>query len=184
VSDYGELKSVDLAALSAVSTELGDPALLTQLHPAPDLVHWLAWLEGRVSALETAQPIVVEGSLEVDNYANGFIRVRDTGGLLADGQVHSVNMILATTPGPGGVVITEPPGVPASTNPAWFDDGGTLGYVKGATGTNVNQTTLRNWVKYGDPGTANHYVLYVHKTVDPADNTKPLLVVDQVVSVA
>jgi hypothetical protein len=102
---------------------------------------------------------------------------------LGDGQVHPVTMRLATTPGPGGAVIVDPPGVPASTNPVWFDAGGTLGYVNGSTGTHVTQTTLRNWVKYGDPAVSGYYLLWVHKGQDPADTSKPLLTVDRIASV-
>lgn len=172
-----------------IVSEIGDPLFLVSLHHANDLVHWLMWLEGRVNALEQAasepgaNPIPqIEGSLEVDNYANGFIRVRDTGNILADGEVHAVNMVLATQAGPGGAVIDPNTGIPASSNPVWFDRNGTLGYVKGATNSNVSQTTLRNWVKYSNPASSNYYMEWVHLTSDPADN-KPVLIVDRVANV-
>jgi hypothetical protein len=186
-ADYVALSAgVDLAPFQTVVTDLGDPSLLTATHPAPDLVHWLSWLESRVTAVEAGgggAPLPSpEGYLDVDNYGGGFIRVRDTSHLLTDGQVHPVTMRLATVAGPGGAVISDPPGVPASTNPVWFDNGGTLGYVNGTTGAHVTQTTLRNWVKYGDPAVTGYYLLWCHQTVD-TDPTKPLLVIDRIASV-
>jgi hypothetical protein len=169
--------------------EIGDPSLLTAQHPTHDLVHWLTWLENRVDTLEAAgggqDPLPEpEFALEVDNYGGGFIRVRDTSNGLADGQIHIVNMVLATVPGPGGEVLPPATGVPAGNNPTWFDAGGVLGYVKGATGTNVSQTTMRNWVRYSDPATPNHYILWVHKAQATDDPTKPVLIVDRVATIA
>jgi hypothetical protein len=74
--------------------------------------------------------------------------------------------------------------IPSSTNPVWFDAGGALGYVDTAAGAHITQTGLRNWVKYGDPTTANHYIIYCRKTVAADDASKPLLVVESSVTVA
>lgn len=162
--------------------KIGDTSLLDFGVPEHDLVHYLIKLEARIVALEGTEIPQSEGFLEVDNYSNGFIRVRDTSGILDDGLVHSVTLKLATVPGPGGVVITDPPGVPAGTAGTWYDSGGNLGAIVGATGTNVNQTTIRNWVKYGDPTKPGYYLLWVRvdTTTEPAH---PRLVVEKVASV-
>jgi hypothetical protein len=148
-------------------------------------------LTNRIHALEEATPTVPgptiptsEGPLEVDNYSNGFVRVRDTGNLLADGQIHPVHLAVATVPGPGGAIFPTANDIPTGTGPVWFDVGGTLGYVDSAAGAHVTQTGLRNWTKYGDPATPNHYVLYCRQTVAADDGSKPLLVVESAVSVA
>jgi hypothetical protein len=171
--------------LQNLQAEIGDPSLLQFGVPEHDLVHFLIRLEARLAALENAgtEIPVSEGFLEVDNYNNGFIRVRDTAGILADGEVHAVTMALATAAGPGGQVINDPPGVPSGTQPVWFDSGGNLGKVVGATGTDVNQTTLRNWVKYGNPAVPNYYLLYV-QVDDTTDPTHPRLVVQKVATIA
>jgi hypothetical protein len=148
-------------------------------------------LDQRVHTLEDATPSVPgptipvpEGALEVDNYSGGFVRVRDTANLLGDGLVHPVYFKVATAPGPGGAVFPTANDIPSSANPVWFDVGGTLGYVDTAAGAHVTQTGLKNWAKYGDPATANHYVVYVRKTVAADDGSKPLLVVEGSVTVA
>jgi hypothetical protein len=145
----------------------------------------------RLHALEDATPTVPgptfpspEGALEIDNYSSGFVRVRDTGNLLGDGAIHPVYFKVAATPGPGGAVYPTANDIPSSTNPVWFDVGGTLGYVDTKAGAHVTQTGLKNWAKYGDPTTANHYVVYVRKTVAADDGSKPLLVVEGSVTVA
>jgi hypothetical protein len=180
VDHHNKVDMIDLA--------LGD---VTHIGVNGGIERLLFDIEKRLRDLEAATPTVPgptipvpEGKLEVDNYAGGFIRIRDTANILGDGAVHPVYMALATVPGPGGTLITEPPGVPASTNPVWFDVGGTLGYVNNNQGTHVTQSGLRNWVKYGDPATANHYVLYVRKTVAADDASKPLLVIEGSVTVA
>jgi hypothetical protein len=172
-----------------VREQFGDPTLLTQTHPAHDLMHWLVWLEGRVTALEAGGgggPTVptAEGTLEVDMYSGSFVRARDTGNVLTDGQPHWVDFALATVAGTGGAVIDPVAGVPAGTAKTWYDQGGQLGGVVGPTGTDVTQTTMRNWVKYGRdaaPGQA-HYVLLAHvdTTVEPGH---PRLVISNVVTI-
>jgi hypothetical protein len=171
-----------------VRQELGDPALLTQMHPAHDLVHWLVWLEGRITALEAAgggSPVVptAEGSLEVDLYSGSFVRARDTGNVLGDGQDHWVDFALATVAGPGGAVIDPMAGVPAGSAKVWYDQGGQLGGMVGPTGTDVTQTTLRNWVKYGRdavPGQPQYVLLaHVDTTVEPGH---PRLVISNIVT--
>jgi hypothetical protein len=151
----------------------------------------LAGILDRLHALEEATPTVPgpavptpEGALEIDNYSGGFVRVRDTGNLLGDGQVHPVWFRVAASPGPGGAAFPTANDIPSSANPVWFDAGGTLGYIDTLAGAHVTQTGLRNWAKYGDPATANHYVVYVRKTVAADDGSKPLLVVEGSVSVA
>jgi hypothetical protein len=145
----------------------------------------------RLHDLEEATPTVPgptvptsEGALEVDNYSNGFVRVRDTGNLLGDGQVHPVHLVVATVAGPGGAVFPTANDIPTGTGPVWFDAGGTLGYMDTRSGAHVTQTGLRNWTKYGDQAQPNHYVLYVRKTVAADDASKPLLIVESAVTVA
>jgi hypothetical protein len=166
-----------------LQAEIGDPSLLDFGVPEHDLVHFLIELDSRLDAIDggTLPPPALEGALEVDNYSGGFIRVRDTGGLLSDGQVHHVNVVLATVAGPGGVVITDPPGIPAGASPVWFDDGGSLGYIVGTTGTNVTQTTLRNWAKFSNPASASYYQLAVRR--DVTDPAHPRLIVESVADI-
>jgi hypothetical protein len=171
-----------------VREELGDPALLTQTHAAHDLVHWLSWLESRVTAVEAAgggSPVVptAEGTLEVDLYSSSFVRARDTGNTLADGHDHWIDFALATVAGTGGAVIDPVTGIPAGTAKCWYDQGGQLGGMVGPTGTDVTQTTLRNWTKYGRDAADGqaHYVLLAHvdTVVEPGH---PRLVITQVVT--
>lgn len=150
----------------------------------------LADLERRMQAVEAASggggttPPLSEGPLEVDNYSGGFVRVRDTGHLLDDGQIHAVHLVVATVAGPGGEVFADANAIPAGTQPTWFDAGGALGYIDTKAGAHVTQTGLRNWTKFGDQAAPNHYVLFARKTVATDDASKPLLVIESAVTVA
>jgi hypothetical protein len=162
VSALMSTDAMDRADLSQFASDfldftqaVGDVSLVDVGVPEHDLVHWLIELAGRVAALEAlagsdVEVPVAEASLEVDMYGGSFVRLRDTAGVLADGELHIVNTKLATVAGPGGEVIQPNPGVPAGNSGVWFDNNGSLGGVVGATGTPITQTTLRNWVKYPD----------------------------------
>jgi hypothetical protein len=186
---FPTLRQIQELVSGQIQNEIGDPSLLTTRHPASDLVHWLAWLDGRITALEAggvetpAAPVVAEGTLEVDNYSGSFERVRDVGGILADDAVHVMNFALATVAGPGGAVYPTWNDLPTGAGAVWFDDNGHLGKVQGATGTDVTATTMRQWVKYGRdvaPGTGPT-VVYARRdvTTDPAH---PVLIIEQIVN--
>jgi hypothetical protein len=175
------------AEADRIAAEIGDPTLLTTLHPASDLVHWLAWLEARVVTLEAGgsgtTEIVAEGTLEVDNYSGSFERVRDVGNILADDQSHIVNFGLATVAGPGGAIYPTWNDLPTGNGAVWFDNGGQLGGVKGPTGTAVTANTMRQWVKYGRdvaPGTGPT-LLRVRRDLT-TDAAHPALIVEQIIT--
>jgi hypothetical protein len=143
-----------------------------------DIEHRLATLEAGGS--EPTLPSA-EATLVVDSYSNGFVRVRDTGHLLSDGQEHVVNMAVAPVAGPGGTVYPDANGIPAGSQPAWFDEDGSLGYIVTPTGSNVSQSAVRNYTKYGNQAAIPHYLLWV--TLRHTADGHPELLISRAVSV-
>jgi hypothetical protein len=124
-----------------------------------------------------------EGTLYVDRYSSTFVRVRDVDNILSDGGPHLINFALATVAGPGGEVFPTANDMPPGSTPVWFDNGGTLGYVKAPTGSNVTQTTLRDWVKYGAAHTGtSQTILRAH--TDLTDPAHPALVISDVINLS
>jgi hypothetical protein len=158
---YEHIKQEIVGPLQA---EIGNAATVAT---HTDLVGWLGEVGDRVSALEgSGEPPVADSHLFVDNYSNGFIRV--SAGSIAGST--TVDLALATAPGPGGAVYPTLADIPGQAA-VWADFSGTLGKLKTATGSDVLGATVKEWIRKGA-------VLTVHKdTTDPAH---PNLVVDNV----
>jgi hypothetical protein len=158
------LAYIEEQIVGPLQAEIGDPHIVAA---HTDLVGYIAEIEERLSAVEgTETPPVATDHLFVDKYGGSFIRV--SAGTLTGST--TVDLALATTPGPGGEVYAALGDIPGQSA-VWADFGGTLGHMKTAQGTDVLGAALKEWIRKGT-------VLTVHK--DVTDPAHPALVVDAI----
>jgi hypothetical protein len=156
----------DPADITALRAEIGDPHIVAA---HTDLVGYIGEIDERLLLLEgSGEPPTATSHLFVDNYSNGLIRV-SAGSISAS---ITVDLALATTPGPGGAVYPALGDIPGQAA-VWADFNGTLGKMKTSQGADVLGAAVKEWIRKGS-------ILTVHK--DTTDAAHPALVVDTIVT--
>jgi hypothetical protein len=159
---YSYLKQQIVGPLQA---QIGDPQIVAA---HTDLVGYIGELDDRVSAVEgTNATAAAAQHLFVDNYSTGFIRI-SAGAISAS---TTIDLALATTPGPGGAIYPALADIPGQSN-AWADFNGSLGNMKTAQGAAVVGSAIKEWIRKAA-------ILTVHK--DNSDPGHPALIVDSIV---
>lgn len=139
-------------------------------------------IEARLAVLETPPEVPTpEGAITIDMYGGSFVRARSDFSLL-DGQPHWATVGLATTAGPNGAVIADLDALRATNAGAtWWDDGGSLGKVNSATGSDVPASAVASMIERGrivqvvhSTGPDGHPLLTVLDSVAPPVDTQTL----------
>jgi hypothetical protein len=141
----------DLFVGNIDSAGVDQRAWLEQLQPG-DVIHIdhvddpNGWWSYTVTATPTpGGPILPEADLhlQVDKYSGSYIRVRP-----APDNPTTVDFVLATTPGPGGVIYPALADIQGGAA-VWADFNGQLGRLNMADHTSIYGSTLKEWIRKG-----------------------------------